>query len=127
MPGIQSGNKAFLAGHTEVFCKHFQFPACLELRVSRQITGDDLLLMEVAHLDGDIAKDLSDPWSSIKNNCPESISLSSPMQSFPVDISRLIRRVLPVYRCSSSDGVLLLHRVPELLPKKVTSAITTTG
>jgi len=76
MPGIQSGNKAFLAGYTEVFCKHFQFPACLEHRVSRQITGDDLLLMEVAHLDGDIAKDLFDPRSSIENNCFESIPLS---------------------------------------------------
>jgi hypothetical protein len=31
--------------------------------------------MEVTHLDGDVAEDLPDPWPSVKNNCPESISL----------------------------------------------------
>ena len=76
IPNIQGGNEAFLVGLTEVLHNHFQFHTCLKLRAPRQITGDDLLLMEVTHLDRYIAEDLSDPWSSIENNCFESVSLS---------------------------------------------------
>ena len=70
MPGIKGRGKRLSFVSQRCCSEHFQFNACLKLRVVRQITGNDLLLMEVAHLDGYIDKDLSVPPAFHREQLP---------------------------------------------------------
>jgi len=61
---------------TESFDELFQFNACFQFWIVGYITGDDLFLMKVAHLNGYVAEDLSYSRLSVKNNRPDNVSLS---------------------------------------------------
>ena len=68
MPGIKGSGKILLICFAEECGELFQFNTGLEFRIVRQIPCNDLFLMEVAHLDGDIRKQLSYSRSAIKND-----------------------------------------------------------
>ena len=75
-------------GLTEGYGEFFQRNACLSFRVVREVTGNDLLLMEVAHLYGDISKQLSYSLSPIEDYRLNRVSLSlqcTPSPSVYVD------------------------------------------
>jgi hypothetical protein len=76
MPGIKSGNKIPLIRLTECAGENLQLPACFQLRIVGQITGDDLFLMKVTHLNGYVTEDLPYSRSSVKNDRPDGVSLS---------------------------------------------------
>jgi hypothetical protein len=59
--------------------------------------GNDLLLVEVKHLNRDISKKLTNPWPSIKNDCLHGISLLLQRNpSLPIDIDRFTVYLLDV-------------------------------
>lgn len=68
MPGIKGSGKILLIRFTEGREEFFQFNTGLEFRIVRQIPRNDLFLVEVTHLDGDVTKELSHARSAIKND-----------------------------------------------------------
>lgn len=89
MPGIKGSGKIMLSGLTQGCGNLFEFNTCFELGVVRKIAGDDLLLVEMAHLDGYIGKELSYPRSAIENDCLYGIPLLFQHNpSLPIDIDR---------------------------------------
>lgn len=68
MPHIKGNGKILLIRFTEGCCKFFQRNAGFQFRVVREVAGNDLLLMEVAHLDGDISKELPHPRPSVEDD-----------------------------------------------------------
>ena len=77
MPGIKSSNKIPFVRLAKGSDEYFQLLACFELRIVRKITGDDLLLMKVTHLNRYIDKDLSNPWPAVQNDCLDDVPLLS--------------------------------------------------
>jgi len=75
VPSIKGRDKTVLVSLTEVFGKPFQFNARFRFRIICQVTGNDLLLMKMIHLDRDITKDLPDSRSAVQNDCRNGISL----------------------------------------------------
>ena len=63
-------------GGTEGYGEFFQRNACFSFRVVREVTGNDLFLMEVAHLYGDISKQLSYPRFPIEDYRYNSVPLA---------------------------------------------------
>ncbi len=59
MPCIKGGCKINLVRLTQARDESLGLNTGLEPRVIREIAGDDLLLVEVTHLDGYIGEDLS--------------------------------------------------------------------
>lgn len=68
MPSIEGGGKIALIRFAESCGELFQFNTCFQLGVVRQVPGNDLFLVEVTHLDGDIGEKLSYPRFAVEDD-----------------------------------------------------------
>lgn len=88
MPGVKTGSKGNFIRLTEQCDKLFQFDSGLKLGVIREITGYDLFLVEVTHLDRNIEEELPDAWPAIENDSLNRIShILQRFSSLPIYIN----------------------------------------
>jgi len=97
MPGIKGNGKILLVRFAEYCDELFQCNAGLQLGVVREITGDDLFLMKVTHLDRNIRKELSHPRPAVENDRLQGVShVLQCRSSLPVCIDGFILDFLDI-------------------------------
>jgi len=74
VPGIKCRGKSAFIRLTEGCGDPFQFNACLQFRIVGQITGDDLFLMKVTHLNGYVIEYLPYSRPAVENDRPDGVS-----------------------------------------------------
>lgn len=84
-PLIKQYSEIFFCHECECFPDGEEFLPCFELRLQREIPSQDRLLMEVAHLDGNVRKDLSHASPAVEDDGSEDEAhLLQLLSRFPV-------------------------------------------
>jgi len=92
VPYIKGGCKINLVPLRETRGNPLQLDASLEPRVVCQIAGDDLFLVEVAHLDGDVGEELSYAGPAVED---DRLDLASKVFQRPASLPVRFNRLRP--------------------------------